>query len=46
MRDNTPRLTRRCSEPRPAAMRNFGLVSSSGLRPRALKGAVADLVSR
>jgi hypothetical protein len=39
-------LTRRSSEPRPAPMRNFRLVASSSLQPRALSGAVADLVSR
>ena len=39
-------LTRRCSEPRPAPMRSFHVVGSSSLRPRALSGAVADLVSR
>src|SRR5437764_1456896 len=27
-------LTRRCSEPRPAPMRTFGIVRSSSLRPR------------
>ena len=39
-------LTRRCSEPRPAPMRNFNVDSSSSLQRRALSGAVADLVSR
>ena len=39
-------LTRRCSEPRPAPMRSFRVVSSSSLRQRALPGGVADLVSR
>ncbi len=36
----------RCSEPRPAPMRSFGVISLSSLQPRALPGAVADLVSR
>jgi hypothetical protein len=36
----------RCSEPRPAPMRSFRIVNSSSLQPRALSGAVADLVSR
>jgi hypothetical protein len=40
------RLTMRCSEPRPAPMRSFDVVSSSSLQSRALSGAVADLVSR
>jgi CubicO group peptidase (beta-lactamase class C family) len=40
------RLTKRCSEPRPAPMRSFLIVSSSSLQPRSLSGAVADLVSR
>src|SRR5437667_7116745 len=31
-------LTRRCSEPRPAPMRNFRVVSSSSSQPRALPG--------
>ena len=39
-------LTGRCSEPRPAPMRSFRVTSSSTLQPRALPGAVADLVSR
>ena len=39
-------LTRRCSEPRPAPMRSFLVVSLSSLQPRTLSGAVADLVSR
>ena len=39
-------LTMRCSEPRPAPMRNFGVVSSFNLPPRAFSDAVADLVSR
>ena len=43
---HTKGLTRRCSEPRPALMRSFRVVSSSSLRPCALSGAVADLVSR
>ena len=38
-------LTGRCSEPRPASMRGFRVVSSSSLEPSALSGAVADLVS-
>jgi len=40
------RLTKRSSEPRPAPMRSFRVGSSSSLQPRALSGAVADLVSR
>jgi hypothetical protein len=40
------RLGRRCSEPRPARMRSFRVVSSSSLERRALSGAVVDLVSR
>jgi ketosteroid isomerase-like protein len=39
-------LTMRCSEPSPAPMRSFGVLSSFSLQPRALLGAVADLVSR
>jgi hypothetical protein len=39
------RLTRRSSELRPGPMRNFRVVTSSSLQPRALPGAVADLVS-
>jgi hypothetical protein len=39
-------LTRRCSESRPAPMRSFGVVSSCSPQPRAVSGAVADLVSR
>jgi len=39
-------LTRRCSQPHPAPMRSFRDVSLSSLKPRALPGAVADLVSR
>jgi hypothetical protein len=38
-------LTMRCSQPRPAPMRKFFVVSSFSLQPRALSGAVADLGS-
>jgi TonB family protein len=34
----------RCSEPRPAPMRNFRVASSSSLQPRAHSDAVADFV--
>ncbi len=44
--DSNNHLTKRCSEPRPAPMRSFRVISSSSLQPRALSGAVADLVSR
>jgi hypothetical protein len=43
---NAACLTTRCSESRPAPMRNFRVVNSSRVQPRALSGAVADLVSR
>jgi NTF2 fold immunity protein of polymorphic toxin system component len=39
-------LTRQCSEPRPATMNSFHVVSSSSLQTRTLLGAVADPVSR
>ena len=39
-------LNRRCSEPRPALMCSFPVVSSSSLQPRPISGAVADLGSR
>jgi len=39
-------LTKRRSEPRPAPMRRFRVIRSSGLRPPAFSGAVADLQSR
>ena len=39
-------LTRRCSEPRPAPMRSFRVAILLSSQPRALSGAVADLVSR
>jgi site-specific recombinase XerD len=38
--------TKHISEPRPAPMRSFRVVSSSSLQPRAFPGAVADLGSR
>jgi hypothetical protein len=46
MTDATQPPNQACSEPRPAPMRSFRVISSSSLQPRALSPAVADLVSR
>ena len=37
---------KRCSEPRPALMPSFRVVTSFNLQPAAASGVVADLVSR
>jgi hypothetical protein len=39
-------LTKRCSEPRAALMRSFGVITTCSEQPPALSPAVAELVSR